>query len=75
MGAIAGPFDSFLALRGLKTLHLRMQRHCENAGEVAGWLERHPKVERVMYPGLASHPQHGLAASQMAGFGGMVSAV
>ncbi len=75
VGAIGGPFDSFLALRGLKTLHLRMQRHCENAGEVAGWLERHPRVERVMYPGLASHPQHLLAKTQMDGFGGMVTAI
>jgi cystathionine gamma-lyase len=75
VGAIGGPFDSFLALRGLKTLHLRMQRHCENAGEVAGWLERHSRVERVMYPGLASHPQHSLAKTQMDGFGGMVTAI
>jgi cystathionine gamma-lyase len=75
VGAIGGPFDSFLALRGLKTLHLRMQRHCENAGEVAGWLEGHPRVERVMYPGLASHPQHLLAKAQMDGFGGMVTAI
>jgi len=75
VGAIGGPFDSFLALRGLKTLHLRMQRHCENAGEVASWLERHPRVERVMYPGLASHPQHLLAKTQMDGFGGMVTAI
>jgi cystathionine gamma-lyase len=75
VGAIGGPFDSFLALRGLKTLHLRMQRHCENAGELAGWLERHPRVERVMYPGLVSHPQHLLAKTQMDGFGGMVTAI
>ena len=79
VGAIAGPFDSFLALRGLKTLSLRMQRHCENALELASWLERHPKVERVHYPGLASHPQHVLARAQMrdprgqSAFGGMIS--
>ena len=74
VGAIAGPFDSFLALRGLKTLALRMQRHSENGLELAGWLEQHPKVERVSYPGLASHPQHALARKQMpSGFGGMVT--
>jgi len=75
VGAVAGPFDSFLALRGLKTLHLRMERHCASAMEVARFLENHPKVARVHYPGLASHPQHKLAARQMAGFGGMVTAV
>jgi cystathionine gamma-lyase len=75
VGAIAGPFDSFLALRGLKTLPLRMQRHCENALEIARWLERHPRIERVYYPGLESHPQHALARRQMHGFGGMVSIV
>jgi len=79
VGAIAGPFDAFLALRGLKTLALRMQRHCENALEVAGFLERHPKVGRVHYPGLSSHPQHALARAQMrdpngrSAFGGMIS--
>ena len=73
VGAIAGPFDSFLALRGLKTLALRMQRHCENAHKIAAWLEQHPRVERVLYPGLASHPQHELAARQMSGFGGMIT--
>ncbi len=73
IGAIAGPFDSFLALRGLKTLALRMQRHCENAQQIAHWLEAHPKVERVIYPGLNSHPQHGLAAAQMSAFGGMIT--
>jgi cystathionine gamma-lyase len=73
VGAVAGPFDSFLALRGLKTLALRMQRHCENAQKVAAWLEQHPKVERVIYPGLSSHPQHALAARQMSGFGGMIT--
>ncbi len=75
VGAVAGPFDSFLALRGLKTLHLRMERHCENALALARWLERHPKVERVYYPGLASHPQHALAKKQMGSrFGGIVTA-
>jgi cystathionine gamma-lyase len=73
VGAVAGPFDSFLALRGLKTLALRMQRHCENAQELAGWLEKHPKVERVSYPGLPSHPQHALAKKQMQGGGGIVT--
>jgi cystathionine gamma-lyase len=73
VGAIAGPFDSFLTLRGIKTLALRMQRHSENAFELAQWLERHPKVARVHYPGLESHPQHALAKRQMQGFGGMVS--
>jgi cystathionine gamma-lyase len=74
VGAIAGPFDCFLALRGLKTLHLRMQRHCENAAEIARWLERHPRVDRVYYPGLPSHPQHELAQAQMNGYGGIISA-
>lgn len=75
-GAIAGPFDSFLAHRGLKTLGLRMQRHNENALAIAQWLETHPAIERVIYPGLASHPQHALAKTQMTGgFGGMISAV
>ena len=73
VGAIAGPFDSFLTLRGVKTLALRMQRHSENAFELARWLERHPKVARVHYPGLESHPQHALAKRQMASFGGMLS--
>jgi cystathionine beta-lyase/cystathionine gamma-synthase len=74
VGAVAGPFDSFLALRGVKTLALRMQRHCENALELAQWLERHPRVKRVHYPGLPSHPQHPLAKQQMKnGFGGMIS--
>lgn len=74
IGAIAGPFDSFLALRGLKTLGIRMERHCSNALEIAQWLEKHPKVKKVIYPGLASHPQHTLAKRQMRGFGGMISA-
>jgi len=73
VGGIQGPFDSFLALRGLKTLHLRMKAHCENAGELAAWLETHPAIEKVIYPGLASHPQHELARRQMHGFGGMIS--
>jgi cystathionine gamma-lyase len=75
VGAIASPFDSFLVLRGLKTLHLRMERHCSNALTLAGYLDRHPRVQRVIYPGLASHPQHDLAARQMRAFGGMISAV
>jgi cystathionine gamma-lyase len=75
VGAIAGPFDSFLALRGLKTLALRMERHCSNALQVAEWLERQPGVTRVIYPGLKSHPQHALARRQMSGYGGMVSTV
>jgi cystathionine gamma-lyase len=74
VGGVAGPFDSFLALRGLKTLALRMERHCSNAASVAAFLATHPKVKAVHYPGLASHPQHALALRQMNGFGGMVSA-
>lgn len=73
VGGVQGPFDSFLALRGLKTLHLRMKAHCENAQILAERLQAHPDVEKVMYPGLSSHPQHGLAKTQMHGFGGMVS--
>ena len=73
VGAIAGPFDAFLAMRGLKTLHLRMRAHCANALELAKWLEQHPAVERVIYPGLKSHPQHALAKRQMHGFGGIVT--
>jgi cystathionine gamma-lyase len=72
-GAIQGPFDSFLALRGLKTLHLRVRAHCENAQALAEWLVSHPGLERVVHPGLPSHPQHALAARQMDGFGGIVS--
>ena len=75
VGSIQGPFDSFLALRGLKTLPLRLRQHCCSALAVAQWLEQHPKIERVYYPGLASHPQHALAKRQMDGFGGMVTAV
>ncbi|MGN6478593.1 trans-sulfuration enzyme family protein [Luteibacter sp.] len=73
VGAVAGPFDAFLAMRGLKTLHLRMRAHCDSALELAKWLERHPVVEDVIYPGLRSHPQHALARRQMAGFGGIIS--
>ena len=75
VGSIAGPFDSFLALRALKTLPLRMAQHSKNAQLVAEYLEKHPAVDRVLYPGLASHPQHELAARQMSGFGGMVTAI
>ena len=74
IGGIASPFDSFLALRGLKTLALRMARHCDNAGAVAEFLATHAKIERVFYPGLPDHPQHAVAARQMSGFGGMVTA-
>ena len=73
VGAVAGPFDSFLAMRGLKTLHLRMQAHCESALALAGWLEKHPTVERVIYPGLKSHPQYALAKRQMDGPGGIIT--
>ena len=75
VGSIAGPFDSFLALRGVKTLALRMERHCSNALAIATRLESHKAVKQVIYPGLASHPQHELAKRQMHGFGGMVSLV
>lgn len=72
-GATLGPMDSFLVLRGIKTLHLRVQRHCENGEKVAAYLNNHPLVERVYYPGLASHPFHQIAQKQMSGFGGMVT--
>lgn len=75
VGGIASPFDSFLALRGLKTLHLRMASHCSNAQYLAEWLQNHPSVERVLYPGLLSHPQHELAKRQMQAFGGMITVV
>ena len=75
VGAVLSPFDSFLALRGLKTLHLRMARHCESALTIAQRLSRHPKIRRVHYPGLPDHPQHALARRQMNGFGGMVTLV
>ncbi len=73
IGSISSPFDCFLVTRGLKTLALRMRQHSDNALAVAAWLEAHPKIERVYYPGLPSHPQHALARRQMDGFGGMVS--
>ncbi len=73
LGAVPGPFDSWLVLRGIKTLAVRMRQHCENAMAIAVWLERRGVVERVLYPGLPSHPQHTLAARQMRDFGGMVS--
>ena len=73
LGAVPGPFDCWLVLRGIKTLAVRMRQHCENAMAVAVWLERHGAVERVLYPGLPSHPHHALAARQMRDFGGMVS--
>jgi cystathionine gamma-lyase len=72
-GAVPGPFDSWLALRGLKTLAVRMERHCHNARRLAEWLVGHPKVERVFYPGLRDHPNHDVAARQMRDFGGMIS--
>jgi cystathionine gamma-lyase len=75
IGGIQGPFDSFLAMRGLKTLVLRMQAHCENARQIATWLERHPAVSKTIYPGLKSHPQHELAMRQMSGLGGGIVSV
>lgn len=76
VGAVQGPFDSFLVLRGLKTLHLRVERSCQNALEIARFLDAHPKVESVIYPGLESHPQHALAAAQFGGhYGAIISAV
>lgn len=72
-GATLGPMDSYLVLRGIKTLHLRVQRHCENGAKVVDFLSQHPKVDRVYYPGLVSHPFHEVAKKQMSGFGGMVS--
>src|SRR5204863_104160 len=73
LGAIPGPFDCWLVLRGIKTLAVRMRQHCANAEAVAGFLDRHPRVERVLYPGLPTHPGHTIAARQMRDFGGMVS--
>lgn len=73
MGPIASPFDSYLAMRSLKTLSIRMREHEQNAKEIAQFLENHPKIEKVIYPGLASHPNHALAKEQMSGFGGMIS--
>jgi cystathionine beta-lyase/cystathionine gamma-synthase len=74
-GGVAGPFDSFLVLRSLKTLSLRMERHCDNANHLAHWLSKQPQVKKVIYPGLTSHPQHELAKEQMHDFGGMISMV
>lgn len=73
VGAVAGPFDSYMALRGVKTLALRMKQHNESGLKIAKWLEQHPRVSKVIHPGLESHPQHALAAKQMQGFGGMIS--
>ncbi len=73
VGAVPAPMDCFLVMRGLKTLHVRMDRHAQNAMKVAEYLEKHPKIERVIYPGLPSHPQHALAKKQMSGFGGMIT--
>ena len=72
-GAVCGPQDSFLVLRGIKTLHLRVQRHCENGEKIAKWLVNHPKVDKVYWPGFESHPNHAVAKKQMKGFGGMIS--
>jgi cystathionine gamma-lyase len=72
-GATPGPLDCFLVLRGLKTLHLRMQRHCENGKAIAEWLVKHPKVDQVYWPGFTTHKNHDIAAKQMRGFGGMMS--
>ncbi len=73
LGAVPGPFDCWLVLRGIKTLAVRMRKHCENAHAIAGYLNKHPRVERVLYPGLPTHPGHAIAARQMRDFGGMVS--
>ena len=75
VGAVPSPFDCFMLLRSTKTLHVRMERHCQNAMEVARWLSKHPKMEKVIYPGLESHPQHALARRQMRAFGGMITGV
>lgn len=72
-GAVAGPMDSFLVLRGIKTLHLRMDRHCENGEKVAHFLKDHPRIDKVYWPGFPSHPNHEVASKQMRGFGGMIS--
>ena len=74
-GAVPGPMDCFLVLRGIKTLHVRMQRHCENGRAVAEYLRQHPKVGQVYWPGLESHPNHQVARGQMRDFGGMISFV
>jgi cystathionine gamma-synthase len=73
MGAGGGPFDAWLTLRGARTLGVRMDRHCDNAERIATWLTRHPKVRKVLYPGLPEHPGHDVAAKQMRRYGGMVS--
>lgn len=75
VGAVPGAMDCFMMLRSTKTLHVRMQRHCDNALAIARWLEKHAKIQKVIYPGLASHPQHALASRQMRAFGGMISVV
>lgn len=72
-GAVCGPMDSFLVLRGIKTLHLRVQRHCENGERIANWLKDQPKVDKVYWPGFEDHPNHDVAKKQMRGFGGMIS--
>jgi len=72
-GAVTAPMDSFLVLRGIKTLHLRMQRHCENGEKIAHYLKNHPKIDKVYWPGFESHPNHEVAKKQMRGFGGMIS--
>jgi cystathionine beta-lyase len=74
-GAVPGPMDSFLTLRGIKTLHVRMKRHCENAAQIAAYLQKHPKIEKVYWPGLEEHPNHEIAKFQMNDFGGMLSFV
>ena len=72
-GAVPGPMDCFLLLRSTKTLHVRMRAHCDNAARIAVFLDEHPEVEQVLYPGLAHHPEHELARRQMLGFGGMIT--
>jgi cystathionine beta-lyase len=74
-GAVCGPMDSFLVLRGIKTLHVRMQRHCENGAAIAHYLASHPKIDKVYWPGFEDHPNHAIAKSQMKDFGGMISFV
>jgi cystathionine beta-lyase len=74
-GAICGPMDSFLTLRGIKTLHVRMQRHCENAAAIAHFLKQHSKIQKVYWPGFEEHPNHGVAKAQMNDYGGMLSFV
>lgn len=73
IGAVPGPWDCWLVMRGIKTLHVRMERHGKSAMRIAKWLDEHPKIDRVIYPGLESHPQHNIAKSQMSGFGGMIT--